>query len=154
MATHIKIIDHNILPLDPGEEGKKTLLGIDSDQDGIRDDVEIAIFEKYPTNDNNDHIKRKVLLKEAKVSQKMMAAYVAGNDRVKIFEIFDEEFKASGCRSKFFKSTREFYNAGVFLRSNLYNTNERFLADQSIDQNFAGGFFRTPDIDINCINED
>jgi hypothetical protein len=32
----------------PGEEGKKTLLGIDSDKDGIRDDVQIWIDKNYP----------------------------------------------------------------------------------------------------------
>lgn len=36
------------LPPDPGEEGKKTLLGIDSDGDGVRDDVQRYIVQTYP----------------------------------------------------------------------------------------------------------
>jgi hypothetical protein len=32
----------------PGEDGKKTLLGIDTDNDGVRDDVQIWIDQKYP----------------------------------------------------------------------------------------------------------
>ena len=35
------------LPPDPGEEGKKTLEGIDSDGDGVRDDVQKIISLKY-----------------------------------------------------------------------------------------------------------
>ena len=33
-------IDVTGLPPDPGEEGKKTLQGIDSDNDGVRDDIQ------------------------------------------------------------------------------------------------------------------
>ncbi|MDR3162380.1 MAG: hypothetical protein LBT81_00765 [Helicobacteraceae bacterium] len=32
-----------ILPPDPGSEGRKTLEGIDSNNNGVRDDVEIAV---------------------------------------------------------------------------------------------------------------
>lgn len=33
---------------DPGEEGKKTVAGIDSDNDGVRDDIQIWINSSYP----------------------------------------------------------------------------------------------------------
>lgn len=36
------------LPPDPGEAGKRTLLGIDSDGDGVRDDVQRYIYLTYP----------------------------------------------------------------------------------------------------------
>lgn len=36
------------LPPDPGSEADKTLEGVDVNENGIRDDVELAIFEKYP----------------------------------------------------------------------------------------------------------
>ena len=36
------------LPPDPGEAGKATLEGIDSDQDGIRDDIQRYIALTYP----------------------------------------------------------------------------------------------------------
>ena len=38
------------LPPDPGEFGNKTLKGVDVNENGIRDDVEIAIFKKYPNS--------------------------------------------------------------------------------------------------------
>lgn len=38
------------LPPDPGAEADKTVAGIDANQNGIRDDVELAVFEKYPNS--------------------------------------------------------------------------------------------------------
>jgi hypothetical protein len=37
----------NVLPKDPGDEGKETVQGVDADEDGLRDDVEIHISETY-----------------------------------------------------------------------------------------------------------
>lgn len=38
------------LPPDPGAEADKTVQGIDVNKNGIRDDVELAIFNKYPNS--------------------------------------------------------------------------------------------------------
>ena len=38
------------LPPDPGAEADKTIEGIDINKNGIRDDVELAIFNKYPNS--------------------------------------------------------------------------------------------------------
>ena len=38
------------LPPDPGADADKTIAGIDSNHNGIRDDVELAIFKEYPTS--------------------------------------------------------------------------------------------------------
>ncbi len=39
------------LPQDPGEEGKKTLAGVDSDNDGVRDDIQREIFFAFPESE-------------------------------------------------------------------------------------------------------
>ena len=49
-------------PEPPGEAGKKTLEGIDSDDDGVRDDIKIEIFYAYP----DDSVARAALEQEAK----------------------------------------------------------------------------------------
>jgi len=36
------------LPPDPGAEADQTVAGMDANENGIRDDVELAIFEEYP----------------------------------------------------------------------------------------------------------
>ena len=38
------------LPPDPGADGDKTIEGVDANKNGIRDDVELAIFNKYPNS--------------------------------------------------------------------------------------------------------
>lgn len=38
------------LPPDPGAEADKTVAGIDANANGIRDDVELAIFKEYPNS--------------------------------------------------------------------------------------------------------
>jgi hypothetical protein len=38
----------NNLPPDPGIEADKTIQGIDANNNGVRDDVELAIFKEYP----------------------------------------------------------------------------------------------------------
>lgn len=54
-------------PKNPGEEGKKTLLGVDSDGDGVRDDVEIWINTNLPNtskeNKSQERIASKLLAK-------------------------------------------------------------------------------------------
>lgn len=47
VKTQQIVIDGDPQPPHPGEAGKETLLGIDSDNDGVRDDVEIWINEAY-----------------------------------------------------------------------------------------------------------
>ena len=37
-----------VLPTDPGKAGKETLLGIDTDGDGVRDDIQRYIYFTYP----------------------------------------------------------------------------------------------------------
>ena len=37
-----------VLPPDPGKAGKVTLLGIDTDGDGVRDDIQRYIYFTYP----------------------------------------------------------------------------------------------------------
>lgn len=53
------------LPPDPGEEAGKTVEGIDANNNGIRDDVELAVFKEYP----NSAKTRAVLLQYALVLQ-------------------------------------------------------------------------------------
>ena len=46
------VIDGYTLPPDPGEAGKSTLLGIDSNNNGVRDDVEIYIYKRFQGFEN------------------------------------------------------------------------------------------------------
>lgn len=45
---NVEILVDFPLPPDPGDAGKETLLGIDSDNDGVRDDIQRYIYITYP----------------------------------------------------------------------------------------------------------
>lgn len=51
-ATRLTLADvmGDNLPPDPGPEADKTIEGIDANNNGIRDDVELAIFREYPNS--------------------------------------------------------------------------------------------------------
>lgn len=51
------------LPPDPGEAGKKTLAGIDSNNDGVRDDLEREIVYMYPQNEEVRRVLRAMVKK-------------------------------------------------------------------------------------------
>lgn len=66
----IKVINSNYYcqtedpqPKDPGEAGKKTLLGIDADGDGVRDDVEIFINNNLPNTPKKDNSQERTATK-------------------------------------------------------------------------------------------
>src|SRR5690606_14648778 len=46
------VVKKDIVVVDPGEEGKKTLLGIDIDNNGVRDDVQVWIENIYGSDPN------------------------------------------------------------------------------------------------------
>jgi hypothetical protein len=59
-ATDVPVI----LPPDPGEAGKTTLAGIDSNNDGVRDDLEREIIYMYPQNQEVRKVLRAMVKKE------------------------------------------------------------------------------------------
>lgn len=59
------------MPPDPGKEGNRTVLGIDADKDGVRDDVQRWIFARHPT----DVYKRNALRQLAKYYQGNMLVH-------------------------------------------------------------------------------
>jgi hypothetical protein len=69
-ATKLQLSDvmGDNLPPDPGVDADKTVAGVDANQNGIRDDVELAVFKEYP----NSAKTRAVLLQYALVLQMQM----------------------------------------------------------------------------------
>lgn len=63
------------LPPDPGEQGTLTLEGIDSDGDGVRDDVQRAIYQEFAEPEVHD-----ALMSFARVAQTALLDAAAGED--------------------------------------------------------------------------
>lgn len=78
------------LPLDPGPDADKTIEGIDSNQNGIRDDAELAIFKKYP----NSAKTRSAALQYALILQITLTQVFNSETLVAVMQ---EEGRASGC---------------------------------------------------------
>jgi len=95
-ATKLQLSDvmGENLPPDPGVEADKTVQGIDANNNGIRDDVELAIFKEYP----NSAKTRAVLLQYALALQ--MEAIQPMVNQETVTEVVREQSRAYDCVSK------------------------------------------------------
>jgi len=80
------------LPPDPGVAGKLTLAGIDSDNDGVRDDVQRWIVMTYP----NSQKTRAALIQDTKAMQKILSD---ANIFAKLYNDFVQDGRAMECLS-------------------------------------------------------
>lgn len=79
------------LPPDPGANADTTVVGIDANNNGIRDDVELAVFKKYP----NSARTRAVLLQYALVLQKEITQLILNKNTATA--IAEEDSRAYNC---------------------------------------------------------
>lgn len=119
------------LPPDPGAEADKTIAGIDANENGIRDDVELAIFKEYP----NSAKTRAVLLQYALALQ--MDAIQPFQNKETVTEVVREQSRAGSCVSDTLvprespesaRSDEDMAKIGVFtsfVKDKQLNTKER-----------------------------
>lgn len=127
----IEIIDSSgdIIPPDPGDRGLASLEGIDSDNDGIRDDLENLIYnEGVSINEKNQ------LLKFVKVAQDQMPIV---NDPTLSNEMIRKMNDLDYCLEYTFGEERA-DEISTNLKIQLYNTKERIRAFAQTQINFAG----------------
>ena len=93
-ATKLKLSDvvGNNLPLGPGVQKDTTIEGIDANKNGIRDDVELAIFKQYPDSEKI----RAVLLQYALTMQMQMTLSLVNTQTVTA-TVEDNESRADAC---------------------------------------------------------
>lgn len=122
----------NALPPDPGEAGKQTLEGIDSDHDGVRDDV-----QRYIVLNHLDSAKtRAALVQLAKEIQ--LRIKIADTDKEAAIRLA----KASDglyCLLYVFRNDPYFANELVTrIDLQVRNTNDRFFAAAKFDSQLVG----------------
>jgi len=122
------------LPPDPGEAGKATLAGIDSDHDGVRDDVQRYIAMTYPNSAKN----RAALTQVAKV---MQTALLDANDKEKSILHAEESDKAQDCLDYVFGSVNAYGKALDDLQPVILNTDVRNKAYFTYDDHLGGQVF-------------
>ncbi len=121
------------LPLDPGKAGKATIEGVDADDDGVRDDVQIAIHQRHSDNEEA----RKALRQQA---MSLQSAIIAGaaQDQAQIFEAVKLVMDAVDC---IFASTTTPSEEVDFVRLKMVNTEARGEAYRAFNQALDGQFF-------------
>ena len=114
------------LPSDPGVEADKTIAGVDANKNGIRDDVELAIFKAYP----NSAKTRAVLLQYALALQMEMTQPIVNTGTVTAI-IEDNDSRAEVClwslssRSNMEKFLADIDKYEKFVKQRQINTKDR-----------------------------
>jgi len=134
------VIDGYTLPPMPDKtENDSTLLGIDSNNNGVRDDVEIWIYTTY-----KKPIERAVFMQSARAYQ------IVIQEPEKALETMPILQAATRCRSYWsFKAKREgesfwldeYRNYAKEMRPTQFNTGDRFIAYEKYNQTLSGGVY-------------
>ncbi len=125
--------DQSGLPPDPGEAGKQTLAGIDSDHDGVRDDVQRYIAQTYP----NSAKTRAALTQDAKVVQSEL---LDANSKQLSMQHSDEEDKAASCLNSL-AGLDNSINMQKKLEAVILNTDDRNRAYFKYNDQLGGEVF-------------
>ena len=122
-------------PPDPGEAGRRTLEGIDSDHDGLRDDVQRWIYARFP----NDERKRKALRQVALWYQFNISKEFSEQDIPKSNKQFD---RALTCFMEVFGEDVDSFIDMDYVKAKFLNTFERtqrFLKNDAIFDGTTAG---------------
>jgi hypothetical protein len=129
------------LPSDPRSEGKKTLEGIDSNNDGVRDDLEIAIYE-YASKPEEESLRR-AMRQNAKAKQ---LAIIAGytKDPQKVKEAENAMARSVACAVREMSDKYKNWNFFTYMEGKATNTPERVEAYMRYNQALSGKVYSLP----------
>ncbi len=117
------------LPPDPGAAGKLTLAGIDSDNDGVRDDVQRWIAITFPHSQKT----RAALRQMAGDFQNML---LWANDKQRVYDAFIRMGMSTECIE--YIDPINSYDTGSLLESMVMNTALRSRAYMQASRNLSG----------------
>jgi hypothetical protein len=115
--TITKLVDDG-LPPDPGEAGNQTLLGIDSDTDGVRDDIQRYIYFTYPNEE-------KVKLALTEVAKQYQTLLLQADDPDAVFNNATKMARHGECLD--FIKGEIAADILAALRAKILNTRDRSL---------------------------
>lgn len=132
------------LPPDPGKEGEKTIVGIDLDADGVRDDIQRSIVLTYPEKPEV----QKALFQQAKASQEYVRD---ADDSAKTFENAEKISRSLECLH--FRDPENASSLIHKLHAELLNTKDRILASDRADSHLGGHSFKSArDFSKSCVD--
>ena len=126
-------IKRSVVVVDPGEEGKKTLLGIDVDNNGVRDDVQVWIESKFADKPNL----KNAMLQRAKYYQLEIANADNKEESIKYSrKVSDTKRCLSVIATEM--SGNSLPDLTMEIIKITFNTKDRILAFKKINENFSG----------------
>ncbi|WBA88013.1 hypothetical protein [Endozoicomonas sp. GU-1] len=128
------------LPPEPGEEGLSGLVGIDLDQDGIRDDVQrfIGVIAQDEPAEVKEAINKVAIIGQ----QELANAY----DETTVLALFPQAIASFRCYLHRTKDDRRKYRKlRKEIEAKLYNTYDRLKAKNQINSYFGGMTISRPD---------
>src|SRR3990167_3988298 len=136
------------LPPDPGAEADKTVACVDANKNGIRDDVELAIFKEYP----NSAKTRAVLLQYALALQMEMIQPIVNMETVTaVAEKTSGGYYCIGeitSRKDMIKFIEIGNELHTFVESRQLNTQERKKTQEDFYSSNLGSYELSSDCDI------
>ena len=141
-VTEPEVINGYTLPSEPDKTlNDSTLLGIDVNNNGVRDDVERWIYQTYK---DKHPIYIDIALQESKANKKILET------PEKALEIHDEVNKATDCQA-YYKYSAKYYNEPILIqedavdehfRNKIYfNTEERKNMYSQYEKLLSGGVY-------------
>lgn len=118
------------LPPDPGEAGKATLVGVDTDRDGLRDDVQIWIANAAP-----DSKKTRTALRQYAMYVQSYLAVSADPEKARV--AIQEAAKGQLCLTSVASLMRAMQLRRA-LKAEMLDTKERTTAELAANATFSG----------------
>jgi hypothetical protein len=134
------------LPPDPGIAGKATLSGIDSNNNGVRDDVEIAIYKFAPSLDQETQ--RQALMQAAKGFQASVLAGDQNNTELALAAL-EEMLRGLQCLGESYPDD-SIRTATTLLEITIANTDERLFAYWRYNELLSGRIYESVDYPNPC----
>ena len=123
LNVNVDTIGNDIIPNDPGENGLLELTGIDSDRDGVRDDVEIAINTTFS---NEDSTVRTSVLNYGRLLQELVSINANKSpSRQNGIDLLNISSSLKKCLEKNFTDEEDVEYIHAELFANQFNTIER-----------------------------
>lgn len=120
------------LPPDPGEQGRATVPGVDSDNDGLRDDVQRYIYQTY-----TDEATRNALVQAAKPHLESLEVF---HDEAAILQLTDKMARGVECVYSVRGAANARRDLGE-LEAVMLNTRARIEAARAADAQAGGATF-------------
>ena len=136
-------------PRDPGELGKKTVTGIDSNVNGIRDDVEIWINNNTTNTPNKDMYNERMALRQ--IAKGIQSAIKFKDNKIEARKYMLESVMGKSCL-KGIVNNKELDDLDVDMRLVIINSEQRFFAWARAHASLSGLSLNT-DNKRNCLFE-